>query len=59
MSRLTDDAPTKTYSMKDVKDFFNADTTRAVTTAEFAAFWKDCSDALKAELKNNLAEINF
>lgn len=43
-------------TMKDVKDFLSAGVSKPVTTAEFTEFWKSCSDELKTELKNNLAE---
>lgn len=44
-------------TMKHVKDYFNEGTSRPVSTSEFAAFWKACSDEDKTAFKAAVAEM--
>lgn len=39
-------------TMKTVKDYFNKDTSRPVTTTEFSTFWKSLTDEDKTYYKN-------
>lgn len=38
-------------TMKDLKDFFNRDTNRAVSLSEIKEFWESLTDEEKAEYK--------
>lgn len=44
-------------TMKDVKDYFSADTTRPVSSSEFSAFWKSIDDSDKDYYKTESAKL--
>lgn len=44
-------------TMKHVKDYLNEGTSRPVSTSEFAAFWKSCSEEDKTAFKNAVSEM--
>lgn len=46
-----------TSTMLDLRKYFNEDTTRAVTTAEFSEFWKSLTDEQKLDYKTQLDAI--
>lgn len=45
-------------TMLDVRKYFNTDTLRPVTTAEFSAFWKSLTDEDKEYYKSAVAAMN-
>lgn len=45
-------------TMLDVRKYFNKDTLRPVTTAEFSAFWKSLSEEDKTYFKTAVAALN-
>jgi hypothetical protein len=45
-------------SMLDLRKFFNSDTNRTVSTAEFAEFWKSLSEEQKTDYKAQLDVID-
>lgn len=44
-------------TMLDVRKYFNTDTKRPVTPAEFSAFWKSLTDEDKEYFKKAVAEL--